>query len=168
MAASEKVYIILTKHSGASIGGIMWYICKIPKFVRLILWPGGVYTDYAYATTVVITIPYYDSFHESRLYRLIMAMPNEPETFPFLETPGYWITCWLITGWLCKMLRTDGYGNQATVCWKNSCKKSSSETTPKGQGIIQITSYFLSIYWSFLIESSLCWRNSDLWQCWVV
>ena len=46
------------------------------KFIQLILWPEGAYTDDAYATTATITIPYYDSFHESRLYRLIMAMPN--------------------------------------------------------------------------------------------
>ena len=50
------------------------------KFVQLILWPEGVYTDNAYATTAAIMIPYYDSFHESRLYRLIMAMPNEPKS----------------------------------------------------------------------------------------
>ena len=50
------------------------------KFVQLILRPEGVYTDNAYATTAAIMIPYYDSFHESRLYRLIMAMPNEPKS----------------------------------------------------------------------------------------
>ena len=56
----------------------MIYLQNI-KFVQLILWPGGAYTDNTYATTVPITIPYYDSFHESRLYRLIMAKPNEPK-----------------------------------------------------------------------------------------
>ena len=50
------------------------------KFMQLILWPGGAYTDYTCATTVTIMIPYYDSFHESQLYRLIMAKPNEPKT----------------------------------------------------------------------------------------
>ena len=50
------------------------------KFVPLILWPGGAYTDDTYTTTAVITIPYYDSFLESRLYRLIIAMPNERNT----------------------------------------------------------------------------------------
>ena len=49
------------------------------KFVWLILWPGGACTDNTYATTAAITIPYYDSFHESRLCRFIMAMPNEPK-----------------------------------------------------------------------------------------
>ena len=63
--------------------GINWghYVVYLQnmKFVQLILWPGGAYTDYTYATTAVITIPYYDPFHESQLYRLIMAMPNEPK-----------------------------------------------------------------------------------------
>ena len=35
------------------------------KFVRIIVWPGGAYTDNAYITTAAIMIPYYDSFHES-------------------------------------------------------------------------------------------------------
>ena len=87
MAVSEKVLMISTKYfRDINWGHYVIYLQNI-KFVRLILWPGGAYTDYAYTTTVMIMIPYYDSFHESRLYRLIMAKPNEPKrdvTFAFL------------------------------------------------------------------------------------
>ena len=50
------------------------------KFIQLILWPERAHKYNTYATTAPITIPYYDPFHESRLYRLIMAMPNEPKS----------------------------------------------------------------------------------------
>ena len=80
MAASQKKHEISTKYfMGINRGHYVIYLENM-KFVRLILWPGGAYTDYAYATTAMIMIPYYDSFHESQLYRLIMAMPNEPKT----------------------------------------------------------------------------------------
>ena len=79
MAGSEKIHMILTKYfRGVNRGHYVIYPQNM-KFMWLILWPGGAYTDYTYATTVTITIPYYDSFHESRLYRLIMAKPNEPK-----------------------------------------------------------------------------------------
>ena len=79
MAASEKVHMISTKYfRDINWGHYVIYLQNM-KFMWLILWPGGAYTDYTYATTVAIMIPYYDSFHESRLYRLIMAMPNEPK-----------------------------------------------------------------------------------------
>ena len=79
MAASQKVHVILTKYfMGINQGHYVIYLQNM-KFVLLILWPGGTYTDDAYATTATITIPYYDSFHESRLDRLIMTMPNEPK-----------------------------------------------------------------------------------------
>ena len=85
MAVNQKVHVLSTKY----FMGINWrHLCDISanmKFVRLILWPGGAYTDGAYPTTAAITIPYYDSFHESRLYRLIMAMPNEPKTCNLLD-----------------------------------------------------------------------------------
>ena len=67
------------------------------KLVRLILWPGGAYTD-AYATTAVITIPYYDSFHESRLYRLIMAKPNEQKTWKYLL--WFMVNSSIVNAWL--------------------------------------------------------------------
>ena len=80
MAASKKIHMILTKY----FKDVNWehYVIYLQnmKFVQLILWPGGAYTD-TYATTAVITIPYYGSFHESRLYRLIMAKPNEPKSW---------------------------------------------------------------------------------------
>ena len=80
MAASHKLHEISTKYfMGINRGHYVIYLQNI-KFVQLILWPGGVYTDDAYATTAPITIPYYDSFHESRLYRLIMAKPNMPKS----------------------------------------------------------------------------------------
>ena len=80
MAACQKVHEISIKYfMGINRGHYVIYLQNM-KFVQLILWPGGVYTDNVYATTVAITIPYYDSFHESRLYRLIMAMPNEPKS----------------------------------------------------------------------------------------
>ena len=80
IAVSKKVHKILTKYfRNINQGHVIIYLKNI-KFMRLILWPEGAYTDHTYATTVAITIPYYDSFHESRLYRLIMAMPNEPKT----------------------------------------------------------------------------------------
>ena len=63
---------------GTNRGHYVIYLQNM-KFVQLILWPGGAYTDNTYTTTAAITIPYYDSFHESRVYRLIMAMPNEPK-----------------------------------------------------------------------------------------
>ena len=79
MAASQKVHKISTKYF-MDINQEHYVInLQNIKFVWLILWPEGVYTDNTYTTTATITIPYYDSFHESRLYRLIMAMPNEPK-----------------------------------------------------------------------------------------
>ena len=79
MAVSQKLHEISTKYfMGINQGHYVIYLQNM-KFVQLILWPGGTYTDNTYATTAPITTPYYDSFHESRLYRLIMAMPNEPK-----------------------------------------------------------------------------------------
>ena len=79
MAVSQKVHVISTKYfMGINQQHYVVYLQNM-KFVQLILWPGGAYTDDTYATTAAITIPYYDSFHESQLYRLIMAMPNEPK-----------------------------------------------------------------------------------------
>ena len=79
MAASHKLHEISTKYfMGINWGHYVIYLQNM-KFVQLICWSGGAYTDNAYATTALITIPYYDSFHESRLYRLIMAKPNEPK-----------------------------------------------------------------------------------------
>ena len=76
----KKVQMISTKYfRGIDQGHYVLYLQNM-NFMRLIFWPGGAYTDYAQATTFAITIPYYDSFHESRLYRLIMAMPNEPKS----------------------------------------------------------------------------------------
>ena len=70
------------------------------KFVRLILWPGGAYTDNTYTTTTMIMIPYYDSFHESWLYRLIMAMPNEPKSMDMQYgfSPHFHINVYKISG----------------------------------------------------------------------
>ena len=65
MAASQKVHEILTKYFMCINQGHYVIYLPIMKFMRLILWPGGAYTDDAYATTTVVTIPYYDSFHES-------------------------------------------------------------------------------------------------------
>ena len=62
MAASQKVHVISTKYFMCINRGHYVIYLQNMKFVRLILWPGGVYTDDAYATTAVITIPYYDSF----------------------------------------------------------------------------------------------------------
>ena len=65
MAASEKVHMISTKYfMGINWGHYAIYLQNM-KFVRLILWPGGAYTDDRYGTTAAIMIPYYDSFHES-------------------------------------------------------------------------------------------------------
>ena len=80
MAASEKVHMISTKYfRGINQGQYVIYLQNM-EFMQLILWPGGVYTDGTYATTVATMIQYYDSFHESRLCRLIMVMPNEPKS----------------------------------------------------------------------------------------
>ena len=80
MAASHKQHEISTKYfMGINRGYYVIYLQNM-KFVQLILWPGGAYTKDAYTTTAPITIPYYDSFDESRLYRLIMAKPNEPKS----------------------------------------------------------------------------------------
>ena len=78
MAVCKKVHMILTKYSKDINQKHYVIYLQNMKFVQLILWPGGAYTDDTYATTVTIAIPYYDSFHESRLYRLIIAKPNEP------------------------------------------------------------------------------------------
>ena len=80
MAVSQQVHDISTKYfMNINQGHYVIYLQNM-KLVWLILWPGGAYTDNTYATTATITIPYYDSFHESRLYRLITAMPKEPKT----------------------------------------------------------------------------------------
>ena len=65
MAFNQKVHVIWTKYfMGINRGHYVIYLQNM-KFVRLILWPGGAYTDDTYATTAAIMIPYYDSFHES-------------------------------------------------------------------------------------------------------
>ena len=84
MAVSQKIHKMPTKYFTAI--NQSYYVINLQniKFVQLIVWPEGAYTDDAYATTAVIMIPYYDSIHESRLYRLIMAMPNEPKTLELI------------------------------------------------------------------------------------
>ena len=94
MDASEKIHMISTKYFRSTNQGHYMIYLQNMKFVWLIFWPEGAYTDYAYTTTVTITIPYYDSFHESRLYRLIMAKPNEP------KRPGIWVSSRTITFFL--------------------------------------------------------------------
>ena len=82
MATNHKLHEKSTKYF-MSINQVHYVInLQNMKFVWLILWPGEAYTDDAYTTTAVITIPYYCSFHETRLYRLIMAKPNEPKKNP--------------------------------------------------------------------------------------
>ena len=71
--------MILTKYFSNINQALYVKYLQNMKFVKLILWPGGAYTDNTYATTVMIAIPYYDSFHESCLYTLIMAKPYEPK-----------------------------------------------------------------------------------------
>ena len=54
MPASEKVHMILTKYfRGINWGHYVIYLQNM-KFMQLILWSGGVYTDNTYTTTVAI------------------------------------------------------------------------------------------------------------------
>ena len=71
MAASQKVHGLLTKYLMYINQGYYVIYLKNMKFMKLIFWPGGVYTDDTYTTKVKSMIPYYDPFHESWLYRLI-------------------------------------------------------------------------------------------------
>ena len=58
MAASQKTHGILTKYFICINWGHYVIYLQNMKFVWLIFWPGGAYTDDVYATTAAITIPY--------------------------------------------------------------------------------------------------------------
>ena len=60
MAASEKVHMISTKYFICINQEYYVIYLQNMKFVLLILWPGGAYTDDTYATKVKSMIPYYD------------------------------------------------------------------------------------------------------------
>ena len=60
MAASQKVYKILTKYFMCINRGHYVIYLQNMKFMQSILWPGGVYTDAAHTTKAKIMIPYYD------------------------------------------------------------------------------------------------------------
>ena len=56
-------------------------LCDIPtnmKFVRSILWPGGAYTDAAYADDARIMIPYSDEIMNHDNIGSLGCIPNEP------------------------------------------------------------------------------------------
>ena len=59
MAISEKVHVISTKYFMCI--NQEYYVIYLPniKFLQLILWPGGAYTDDIYVTKVKSMIPYY-------------------------------------------------------------------------------------------------------------
>ena len=58
MATSQKVHEISTKYFMCiNWGHYVIYLQNI-KFVQLILWPGGVYTDATHSVKAKITIPY--------------------------------------------------------------------------------------------------------------
>ena len=76
MTVSQKVHMILTKYFMYINQGHYVIYLQNMKFVQLILWPEEAYTDDTYATKVKSMIPYYDSFHESWLYRFIGMYPK--------------------------------------------------------------------------------------------
>ena len=65
MAASQKVHGDIDSIFHVHQSGHYVIYLQNMKFVQLILWPGGAYTDNTYTTKVKSMIPYYDSFHES-------------------------------------------------------------------------------------------------------
>ena len=58
MAASQKVHVILTKYFIHINWGHYVIFLQNIKFMQLILWPGGSYTDTTHATKAKIRIPY--------------------------------------------------------------------------------------------------------------
>ena len=50
------------------------------KFVRSILWPGGVYTDAAHAAKAKIMIPYSDEIVNHDYIGSLGCTPNEPKS----------------------------------------------------------------------------------------
>ena len=79
MAASRKVQVILTKYFMCINRGHYVIYPQIMKFERLILWPGGVYTD---AMHILI--------HESWLHRLIGKYPKWAKNSQPSKTKGWW------------------------------------------------------------------------------
>ena len=49
------------------------------KFVQLILWPGGAYTDATYANNARIMIPYSEEIMNHDYIGSFACMPNEPK-----------------------------------------------------------------------------------------
>ena len=62
MAASQKVYVILTKYFMCINWGYYVIYLQNMKFELFILWPGGAYTDAAHATKCKIFKNIYNFF----------------------------------------------------------------------------------------------------------
>ena len=80
MADSQKVHVIVTKYFMCINRGYYVIYLQNMKFVQLILWPGGAYTDDTYATKARITIPYYDEIMNHDYLGSLGCIPNEPKS----------------------------------------------------------------------------------------
>ena len=87
MATSQKVDMILTKCLiYINQKHYVIYLQNI-KFVELIFWPGGAYTDATHADAAKIMILYSDEIMNHDYIGSLACMPNEPKT-PNLLLPG--------------------------------------------------------------------------------
>ena len=86
MADCQKVHVISTEYfMGINQGHYMIYLQNM-KFLRSILWPGGVYKDATHANTAKIMIPYSDEIMNHDYIGSLACMLNEPKTIQLHET----------------------------------------------------------------------------------
>ena len=77
MAASQKVYVILTKYFMCINQGYYVIYLQNMKFELFILWPGGVYTDTAHGTKCKIFKNIYNFFYVNHInYSLAIGSPR--------------------------------------------------------------------------------------------
>ena len=79
MAASQKVHASTKYFMCINRGHYVIYLQSM-KFVRLILWPGGAYTDDTYATKVKSMIPHLIHFMSHDYIGSLGCIPNEPKS----------------------------------------------------------------------------------------
>ena len=60
------------------------------KFVQLIFWPGGAYTDATHANKAKIMIPYSDEIMNHDYIVSLKCIPNEPKTSKF-SSIAHWM-----------------------------------------------------------------------------
>ena len=80
MAASQKVHVILTKYFMCINWGHYVIYLQSMKFVQLLLWPGGAYTDDTYATKPESRSHIMIHFMNHDYIGSLGCIPNEPKS----------------------------------------------------------------------------------------